>query len=747
MACRWPWVVALVVCAPAPVSGQAVEPPPPVPPDVITRDDAGRATVRAVRLTEPLDLDGTLDEPVYQEVLAVTGLIQVEPVAGVPASERTDVWMFFDDDHVYISARCWDSAPESRWVSNEMRRDNQGIFQNENFTVLLDTFHDRRNAVYLLVNPLGARYDGQVTNEQDFNLDWNPVWEVETGRFDGGWTLEMAIPFTSLRYRQGRTQVWGVQFRRMIRWKNEVAFLTPIPAARGAGGVFLVSLSATLVGLEAPEQSRALELKPFAIADLTTDRTTTPPVSNDLSGNLGFDVKYAVTHNLTADLTVNTDFAQVEADEQQVNLTRFSLFFPEKREFFLENQGTFTFGGGGTGPFGGGLNTPVIFYSRQIGLEGGREVPLDVGGRLTGRIGAFSVGVLNTQTGDQPVSGASSTNFSVMRVTRDLLRRSSIGAIFTRRSQSTQSSGSNETYGLDGTFAFYDNVSINTYWAKTRTRGLEDDVSYRANFDYRGDRYGAEVERLVVGTGFNPEVGFLRRDDFERSFGSVRFSPRPQSIAAIRKLSYRAQLDYITDRTGVLHTREAQGQFEIEFESSDTVDLTYTRSYELLTEPFAIAPDVTIPMGGYSFQNVRASFRFGQQRRVSGTLRAQHGDFFSGDRTSVGLTGGRVEITPQLSVEPGVSIDWIDLPEGRFTTRLVTARTTYTVTPLMFVTALVQVNSSNDSLGANIRLRWEYQPGSELFVVYNEQRDTLDRGYPDLQDRTFIIKITRMFRF
>ena len=747
MACRWPWVAALVVCATALVSGQAVEPPRPVPPDVITRDDTGRATVRAVRLTEPLDLDGALDERLYQEVPAVTGLIQVEPVAGVPASERTEAWVSFDDDHVYISARCWDSAPESQWVMNEMRRDNQAVFQNENFTVLLDTFHDHRNAVYLLATPLGARYDGQVTNEQDFNVDWNPVWDAQTGRFDGGWTLEMAIPFKSLRYRPGRTQVWGVQFRRMIRWKNEVAFLTPIPAARGVGGIFLVSLSATLVGLEAPEQSRTLELKPFAITDLTTDRTATPPSSNDPSGDLGFDVKYAVTQNLAADLTVNTDFAQVEADEQQVNLTRFSLFFPEKREFFLENQGTFTFGGGGAGPFGGGPNTPVIFYSRQIGLEQGREVPLDVGGRLTGRVGAFSVGALNIQTDDEPVSGARSTNFSVVRVTRDLLRRSSIGAIFTRRSRSTRSSGSNETYGLDGTFAFYDNVSINTYWAKTRTSDFEDDVSYRANFDYLGDRYGAEVERLVVGADFNPEVGFLRRDDFERSFASVRFSPRPRSIAVIRKMSYSARLDYITDRAGVLETREAQGRFGIEFESSDNVDVTYTRSYELLTKPFSITPDVTIQIGGYSFQDVRASFRFGQQRRVSGTLRARHGTFFNGDRTGVGFTGGRVKVTPRVSVEPGVSIDWIDLPEGRFTTRLLTGRTTYTVTPLMFFSALLQYNSVNNSLGANLRLRWEYQPGSELFVVYNEQRDTLTPRVPALENRAFIVKINRLFRF
>ena len=703
--------------------------------------------MRAVRAATPLTIDGVLDERVYEDVLPMSDFIQIEPQEGSPATQQTEVWLLFDDEYVYVSARCWESNPE-RMIANEMRRDNSNITQNELFAFSLDTFYDRRNGVLFNTNPIGGRMDGQITNETQINLDWNPIWRVVSGRFEGGWTVEAAIPFRSLRYRPGQEQLWGFNVLRNNRWKNEITFLTPIPAAKGpALGIMMMSAAATVYGLEAPAGSKNLELKPFAITDLTTDRTSTSPVSNDLSGDLGLDVKYGITQNLVADLTVNTDFAQVEADEQQVNLTRFSLFFPEKREFFLENQGTFAFGGAGANLVGGDPDTPILFYSRQIGLDQGRDVPLDVGGRLTGRVGAFSVGALNIQTGDEPVSGTRSTDFSVVRVKRDLLRRSSIGAIFTRRSRSTQHSGSNETYGVDGTFAFYDNVGVNTYWAKTRTEGFEDDISYRTQFDYTADRYGLQVERLVVGTDFNPEVGFLRRDDFERSFASVRFSPRPRSIAAIRKVSYSARLNYITDRAGVLETREAQGRLGIEFESSDNVDVTYTRSYELLTAPFSIAPDVTIPTGGYSFQDVRASFRFGQQRRVSGALSARHGGFFSGHWTSVGFTGGRVEVSPQLSVEPGVSINWIDLPEGRFTTRLVTARTTYTVTPLMFVSALVQVNSSNDSLGANIRLRWEYQPGSELFVVYNEQRNTLDRGFPALANRAFIVKINRLFTF
>ena len=725
---------------PFPIDG----PPPPAPPETVARDAQGRVTIRAVRLTVPLRLDGQLDEPVYSDVLPASDFIQSEPLEGAPATQKTEIWILFDDDHVYIAGRCWESHPE-RMIVNEMRRDARGVAQNERLSFVIDTFYDRRNGVSFTITPIGGRNDGDFVNERTYNGDWNPVYDFAVGRFDGGWTAEVALPFKSLRYRPGRKQIWGFNIMRSNRWKNEPSYLAPILASQN---LMYVSVAATLTGLEVPESSRDLEIKPYVTADLSSDRAAVPPVTNNLNGDVGLDVKYGVTQNLVADLTVNTDFAQVEADEQQVNLTRFSLFFPEKREFFLENQGTFAFGGAGTGTSAGGGNTPVLFYSRRIGLSEGREVPLNVGGRLIGRVGAFTLGALNIQTGGEPVSGARSTNFLVVRMKRDLLRRSSVGAVFTRRSLSTRSTGSAETYGVDGTFAFYDNVRINTYWAKTQTRGFEDDVSYRAQFDYAADRYGLQVERLVVGTDFNPDVGFLQRDDFERSFGSFRFSPRPRSIAAIRKFSWSGQLDYITDRAGVLDTREAQGRFGIEFENSDTFDLTYTRSYEFLRVPFQIAPGVIIPTGGYSFQDVRTAVRLGQQRRLSGTLSAQHGGFFNGERTSVGFTGGRLELTSQLSVEPGVSVNWLNLPEGSFTTELVTARTTYTVTPRMFVSALVQYNSSNHSLGADVRLRWEYQPGSELFIVYNEQRDTLAPGSsPELENRALIVKVNRLFRF
>ena len=326
-------------------------------------------------------------------------------------------------------------ASPTRVVANEMRRDGNNLWQgNDVVGFAFDTFYDRRNLFQFIVNPIGGRSDGQVTNERQWNGDWNPVWHVETGRFEGGWTVEAALPFKSLRYRPGRAQIWGFNAVRTNRWKNELSFVTRIPNALGMRGLNQASLTATMVGLEAPSGSKSLEIKPYAISGLTTDRVATPGISNDVTGDIGFDVKYGVTRNLTADLTYNTDFAQVEADEQQVNLTRFSLFFPEKREFFLENQGIFTFGGAATGFAAASSNTPILFHSRQIGLNEGRVVPIDGGGRLTGRMGRYNIGLVSMRAGDDAESGAQPTTFSVVRLRRDVLRRSSVGVLFTGRS-------------------------------------------------------------------------------------------------------------------------------------------------------------------------------------------------------------------------------------------------------------------------------------------------------------------------
>ena len=753
---------AAVLCAallapPAPAAAQraglaidllaAIDgPPPPAPPAVLSRDEAGRITGRAVRLPAPLRIDGRLDEEAYAAGETMTGFVQVEPVAGARATERTDVWIFFDDANVYLAARCWESEPD-RITVDEMRRDNTNIGRNDNLAWIFDTLYDRRTGVLFEVNPLGGRMDGQTTNEGQTNFDWNPIWDVEVGRFEDGWTVEAALPFKSLRYRPGVAQLWGFNVRRRNRWKNELSYLVPVPAAVGGRGL-RASLAAPLVGLEAPPGARNLEIKPYAIADVTSDVASTPPRSNDPGGDVGVDVKYGVTRSLTADFTWNTDFAQVEADEQQINLTRFSLYFPEKREFFLENQGTFAFGGARTG-FGGAGDTPILFYSRRIGLQDDRPAPVRGGGRMTGRMGGFDVGMLHIRTGAEAVSGARPTGFSVVRLKRDVLRQSSVGALVTDRSAALAGPGGNLAYGLDGAFRFLQNrLAIDAYWAGTRTEGVRGAAtSYRANFDFDGDRYGFRAERLVVGDAFNPEVGFVRRHDMRKSAARLRFSPRLWSVTAIRKLLWRGSIDYVENLAGRPETRESEADFEIQFENSDRFRVRFRRTFEFLPEPFEIADGVVLPVRGYDYDMLQVRYSSGSQRRATADVRVEHGGFYSGRRTAVLVRRGRVKFTPKLAVEPTYSVNWIDLAEGAFTTHLAGSRIIYTTTPKMFTSALLQYNSASRAVAANVRFRWEYQPGSELFVVYNEQRDTLSPRFPALESRALIVKMTRLFRF
>ena len=726
-------------------------PPPPAAPETIARDEQGRATVRAVRLTAPLRLDGRLDDEIYNVVPGAGGFIQQEPREGETATEQTEIWIFFDDRNVYVAARCWDSGDPAQWVVNELQRDGD-VTQNESLSIQFDTFYDRRNGVFFQSSPAGALRDQAFTDEGNQNLSWNAVWDVRSARFDGGWSYEMVIPFKSLRYAGSGPQVWGVQLRRIVKWKNEISYLTRVPNAYGMQGPFYASVFGTLVGLETPAQSVNLDIKPYLASAVTTDRAAAAPYSNDFSPNAGFDIKYGLSRSLTADLTYNPDFAQVEEDVQQLNLTRFSLFFPEKREFFLEGQGIFAFGGAAVSGFGGGQaanDVPILFFSRRVGLSQGQSVPVVAGGRVTGKAGAFSIGALNIQTDDKPSARALSTNFSVLRLKRDVLRRSNIGLIAAHRSRTIADTGSNLTLGLDANLQFFRNVSVTSYLARTDTPGLRGgDTSYRAQFDYAADRYGLMAERVMVGEHFNPEIGFTRRTDFRRDSALLRFSPRPRGSGLVRKYTSQLTYDYVTNAEGSrLENRDIRANFRSDFNSSDNWSVDYVRSLEQLPETFEIAPGVRLPAGTYHYQYVRSQYGFGQQRMLSGRVSASRGSFYGGDRTEFGIGAGRVNVSPHFSMEPGVTLNWVDLPQGRFRHRLITTRTIVMPSPRMAFSSLVQYNATTHTLSSSARLRWEYTPGSEMFVVYSEGRDTLSRGTPELMNRSFVVKITRLLRF
>jgi hypothetical protein len=749
------FLLLAVLCLPAALSAQV---PAAAPAGgtaaVVTRAEDGAVTVRATRIDRPISLDGRLTEEVYAAVPRIDGFLQQEPDEGLPATEATEVWLLFDDRNIYVSARLHDSEPD-RQVISEMRRDGLGTNDNESFGVVFDTFHDRRNGFLFQISLAGGLYDGYITDERDMNRDFSTVWDGRTTRLADGWSLEMAIPFKSLRFPPEQGD-WGINLKRVVKWKNENQYLTRMPAALGRRAVNKLSSAATLVGLETPQAHRNFELKPYGITGLTTER---PPLERGITdgrGDGGVDLKVGITDGITADVTYNTDFAQVEEDEQQANLTRFSILFPEKRDFFLEGQGIFSFGGVASRPPGGGgsgfgnpmqTDVPVMFFSRRIGLVDGQTVPIDVGGRITGKAGPYSIGLIDIRTAGVDSRALAATNFGVVRVKRDILRRSAVGVLFTDRSESTVGSGHGRMAGIDGVFSFYENLNINTYVAGTDNPDAAGrDLSYRGQLDYNADTYGLQLERLAVDRNFVPDVGFMRRDAFNRNSVYARYSPRPDS-RVMRKLFYEGSFDYITNADNRLESRQALLSVKSELQNGDSLGVELAQNYESLAAPFEISPGVVIPEGGYGFKELHLIYNFGPQRPVSANVTVEYGQFYDGTRASVSASRGRLQVNPQLLLEPGVTINRVQMPEGDFTSTLLNTRVTYTVTPRMSTSALVQYNSDSASLSTNVRFRWEYQPGSDFFVVLTDNRDTLRQGFPELRNRALTVKLTRLFRF
>ena len=375
-------------------------------------------------------------------------------------------------------------------------------------------------------------------------------------------------------------------------------------------------------------------------------------------------------------------------------------------------------------------------------------MPVRVGGRLTGKVAGFTVGALDVQTGEGEGGVVDPTNFSVVRIKRDILSRSNVGVIATRRAPSAGGGDASTALGVDGAFTFRRDWEVVSYYARTSTPGSAgDDASYRAQLSYNGDRYGLQLGHLAVGDAFDPTIGFVRRRDFESSTMQARFSPRLPGSRLIRRLVWQGTGDYLTSQTsGRLESRELQGQMRVELNSSDAWSIQYTRQYEYLPVPFTIARGVALPVGGYRFGGVNTAYMLGAQHRVTGRLSADYGSFYSGDRVAVGY-GGRVELSPRLSIEPSLSQNWVDLDEGNFTQRLATARVVFAPSPRIALASLVQYSSSSRTWSSNVRLRWEYAPGSDLFLVYSDGRDTSADGFPQILNRTLAVKATKALRF
>ncbi len=612
-------------------------------------------TVR--RIQNKLVIDGELDESEWDLVEPIRDFVQQDPNPGQAVSELTEVRLLYDDEFLYVGVYCFDSEGEKGIVVTNMRRDFRPL-DGDVFSLALDTFDDDRNGYLFSTNPFGAKRDTQVGEDGRMgNQDWDGIWYAQSKITESGWQAEMAIPFKTLRFRNTEEQVWGINFQRRIRRKNESAHWSPIPRPYR---ISRISRAGRLEGLSGIRPGRNLYVKPYISLPVTRRQAD----DVDFVPEAGLDVKYGLGSELTLDLTVNTDFSQVEADDQQINLTRFSLFFPEKREFFLENATAFQFGPPGGGGLLGGFRELIPFFSRRIGLSRGSLVPILGGARVTGKVGDYTLGLLSLQ--DNDFQEIPSTNFSVIRVRRDVFSKSAMGGIFVNKQE--MDGNSNRTYGADANFTFFDFLDVSSFLLKTSTPEIQDkDLAGFFRIGWRSPLLTAQAAYLSIQENFNAEVGFVPRQKIRRTTGTFGIRPRPgERIPTIREFEPSISVTYLTDQDNVLETRTINGRFTIRFQNGGMMWLGAQSQFERLTEPFPIRSDQTIPEGGYQFNEYTLAFSTDASRMFSGNFRAETGDFFDGDKNSYRF-GLRFQPAPQFRSEITWSHDDVKLPSGDLT--------------------------------------------------------------------------------
>ena len=693
--------------------------------------DTEKKKVTAVHIQAPIVIDGNLDEPEWSLAQPATDFIQQEPLMGEPSTERTEVRILYDDENLYLGVYCFDSAGPEGITVTDISRDYRPR-DTDAFTMVFDTFNDKRNSFIFGTNPGGAKRDGQTAGDSESrNYDWDTVWYVKTKITEQGWQAEIAIPFRSLRFRDVEDQVWGVNFARRTRGKNEYVHWSPVPRPYRTSRV---SLAGELNGLSGIRQGRNLYLKPY----LSTPVVRRQGDDVDFIPDVGFDVKYGMTSELALDVTVNTDFSQVEADRQQINLTRFPLFFPEKREFFLENAVLFQVRRVGRG-FRSSSRDLIAFFSRRIGLSQGRVVPILGGARFTGRAGPYGLGFLSIQTDE--FEELPSTNFTVARVQRDILGNSNVGGIFINK----QGGGEyNRTFGIDGRLQFYQHLEIASFFLKTDTPGLlGKDTSASAFVGWADPRYDIQAEYLSIEDNFNPEVGFVPRKGIRKSRGEFNLKLRPgERIPWMREFRPSTGIEYITDQANVVQSKNFDQTFEVELQNGGLFQFTHRVEFERLDEPFFIRPDQAIPAGDYVFGSISTNFASDRSRMFSGNIHVRVGEFFDGHQDSY-EAGLRFQLGARFSTDVSWEHDDVDLPSGAFFTDLVNTSIDYSFSPRMFLNAIIQYNSTLDEISSNVRFNFIYKPLSDFFLVYNERRASGGQ----VIERALIAKLTYLFGF
>ena len=751
-----------------------------VPSSAAAQASKERLFIKAVKVDTGPKVDGVLDDAVWQTATPVESFTQQEPNLGQPATERTDVRIVYDTRTIYIAVHAYQSGgvmpavpgakaapgddPHANHLGNgagtvtatEMRRDADRLFDEDNFQVILDTFKDSRNGYMFLTTPLGAKLEQQIFDEgegggrgttSNVNRNWDGVWDSAAKITPDGWTAEMSIPTNTLRFKPNDDQTWGINFLRHIRRKNELVYWAPIPRAYS---LTRVSLAGELRGLSSLSLGWDLKLKPFVVTGPRRRELSATNKTTSWAKDVGLDARWGVTPGLNLDVTLNTDFAQVEVDEQQVNLTRFGLFFPEKRDFFLENSNLFTVGTGQA--FTTTQVQTDLFFSRRIGLSDTGQ-PLDIkgGARLTGKVGRNSIAMMNVDTGS--FAGKPGDNFFVGRYSRDVFRRSRVGALYIDKQSLDGSPHFNRTMSVDGNFSFSNNLQITSYLAKTETdlaarpdpRLSGENMAFYGRVAYRDPRLNVYVNYLDIEKNFNAEAGFVQRTGIRAT--KVHFGPTPRpKKGSIKLLEPMYVLTYETDQTNRLVHRMHHMMVGTTLRDDSFINVIYQKNLDVLDVPFNIRPGVRIPVGAYNMDELILTYNTSPGKKFYERATYQHNQFYDGTRRGFSAAVG-ARASSQLSAELQYNRNDVKMPWGNFLVNLATLRVDYTFSPKMTIRSLSQYNTSTHEISNNIRFNLIHHAGSDLYVVYNDLRQTgLPAAVFPQKDRQLAVKLNYLIQ-
>ncbi|HXJ06914.1 MAG TPA: DUF5916 domain-containing protein [Candidatus Acidoferrum sp.] len=699
----------------------------------------GTREAEAVRVDRAPKLDGTLGDPLWQTANPITDFRQREPKEGEPATEKTEVRVLYARRAVYFGIHCYDSAP-SRIMATELRRDvSQAL--DDHFEILINSNHDRQNGYVFEINPLGTQSDGLVVEEQsgseggDFDSGWDGVWTSEAHITQDGWTATIEIPFSTLNFTKSKDVIWGLNFMRFIRSKNEEDLWA---AFKRTYGITKVSEAGELNGITDIGSGRLFVVKPYGLAQY--DKQTGQSAEFPLTG--GLDVKYGIRSNVVLNLTGNTDFSATDVDQEQFNLTPFPIFIPEKRQFFLENAGIFNFDLG---------EQDQLFFSRQIGIDSvtGNQVPVNGGAKLTGSLGRLQFGVLEVDarsSGPNPYA-----NYAVVRLRESLWGGSYVGVMGIDKRSGSLLDSFNQTGGVDTRLVFFKDWFVDAHVAGTQSAGYSGGNSdVGASLSYRSNWVEGRFERRKIGPNFNPEAGFLERTDANETNGDLTFKVRPK-IRGVRELQFEGFILHAPDTQNVVQTQEWQGTFRAEFNNGGYTDDDISNVFtQRITTPLHVYKDVFIPNGLYHFARHQLTYGSGQDRRFTYNLFERFGGYYGGTLNEFRVRGN-YRPTAKFSISASETWDRfrLPLPNGNFSVVLASLQGNYSFTRFLTFTSLIQVDTSNaQAVSANVRLRYNYRPDSDLYIIYNvgtQFASIAPANPPQVRETRFAIKWTYSF--